>query len=105
MIASQNYELTGRALASPDATPDSTDTPAHAIAKHLNEKYGGTRTVLRLLVHRLLWPQDVQQGKPLRAEDTYVPVGEITYPPSAAAAQLGARRRGDVVSIAREARR
>jgi hypothetical protein len=102
MLSSQNFELTQRALAGGKVPPGSTDTLHYAIAKHLHETEGGKRTVLRLLVHRLLWPADVLRGKPLDAEDTYEIVGEITYPPSAAPEELGAGRRGDTIRIAEE---
>lgn len=111
MLASQNFELTGRAMAGEQtsvlgahAPRGATDTPAHAIAKHLHETEGGKRTVLRLLVHRLLWPEEVQQGKRLDAPETYVPVGEIVYPPSGSFEELGAARRGDTIAIAEEVR-
>jgi hypothetical protein len=96
MLASQNYDLTERARSKTPA--DSTATLNYAIAKHLLESEGGKRAVLRLLIHRLLWPEDVRQGKSLDVEETYVVVGEITYPPPG---DLGAAG-GEAVTIAEE---
>jgi hypothetical protein len=104
MLSSQNDGLMGRAEASGKVPPGSTNTLAHAIARHLNNTEGGQRTVLRLLVHRLLWPQDVLQGKPQDAADTYVVVGEIAYTPSSSGERLGAIHPGDTIAIAAEVR-
>jgi hypothetical protein len=85
MLSSQNPGLVAEAAVRSTAPVDSTNTLAYAIAAHLNATHQGQRTVLRLLVHRLLWPEEVLQGKSLDAPDTYLVEAEIQYPPPAEA--------------------
>jgi hypothetical protein len=80
MLASQSFEL--EQAITRLAGPGSTSTLAYAIARHLMEVHGGDECTLRLFRHRLLWPEEVLQGKSPAAPDTYMEVGAVTYPPT-----------------------
>lgn len=84
MLTSQNLELMIQAEARGKAPAGSTRTLGHAIARQLTKRYHGDRTILRLFLHRLLWPEEVLAGKSPNAPDTYLPSGELTDVPSAA---------------------
>lgn len=77
MLASQNYGLMMDAEGRGKTGPDSTDTLAHAIAREVIRRNDGEYGVLRLFTHRLLWPEEVLQGKSPDAPDTYLPEGQI----------------------------
>lgn len=79
MLATQNFSLMMDATARGAISPDSTETLGHAIAREVTRRYGGEYGVLRLFMHRLLWPEEVLQGKSPEAPDTYLPEGQIIY--------------------------
>lgn len=79
MLASQNPQLMLDASIRGKVREGSTQTLGHAIARHLTQRYQGERTVLRLFLHRLLWPEEVLAGKSPNAPDTYLPDGRLVY--------------------------
>lgn len=79
MLATQNLGLMMDAEARGKIDADSTETLAHAIAREVTRRNDGQYGVLRLYTHRLLWPEEVLQGKSPDARDTYVQGGEIVY--------------------------
>jgi len=83
MLATQNFGLMMDAEARGKITADSTNTLARAIAREVTRRYEGEYGVLRLLTHRLLWPEEVLAGKSPSAPDTFLPGGQIVHPPSA----------------------
>jgi hypothetical protein len=82
MLATQNPTLVPPPVAGGTARERPTDTLPHAILRHLMKLHGAERGVLRLYVHRLLWPEEVLRGKSPNDPDTYVFDDQIRIPPT-----------------------
>lgn len=86
MLATQNVDLVGGTILRGKVSVDSTNTLAYAILRQAMERHGAERGVLRLYTHRLLWPEEVLQGKSPDDPDTYIFQAQIALPPSSQAA-------------------